>query len=275
MEPHLYYIKLTNKKENLIGYKIGVTTRPLNRRFASYYGNSLIELEILYHENRSNGEVIEQAILERYSNFLLGEQAKKLLNKEHSAGFSEIFTTDLRTLDANFLHGEYKEYKTPVQKSIQALNYYTVKAELGENINMREAAKKFAVSVSAVSKILSLKKVAGELVVQTLFNGDSIPITALKKDGTIFTKHSTSPDAIRKHYQEMLDGTNSEYKDTIEAQEMAYAQLEITRLLSIMSHDGIKYLISGLERLKDTNKTSYNKEIVEKELGMTPTKEVI
>ncbi len=179
-------------------------------------------------------------------------------------------TLSLDELEEIVIGKETRRHKTPVQKSIQALNYYTAKAELGENISMREAAKKFAVSVSAVSKILSLKKVAGGVVVQKLFNGDSISITALKKDGTIFTKPSTSPDAIRKHYQDMVEGTSGRYADTVEAQEMAYAQLEITRLLSTMSHDGIKYLVSGLERLKDIDKTSYNKAVIEAELGMTP-----
>jgi len=129
----LYYIKLTNKQENLVGYKIGVTTKHLSRRFASYYGNTNIKLEVLYCEKRKDAERVELAILEKYSWFLMGKTAKKLLNKEHSAGFSEVFSTDIRAENSNFLYEDYLDFKSPVQKSIQALNYYTAKLSLGES----------------------------------------------------------------------------------------------------------------------------------------------
>lgn len=176
-------------------------------------------------------------------------------------------TLSLDELEEIILGKETRRHKTPVQKAIQALNYYTAKSKLGENINMREPAKKFGVSTSAVSKILSLRKVAGEVVVQKLFTGDSVRISKSKKDGTIYSLDSKSPDAIRKHYENLLKDSKTKV-DSLDPQEMAYIQLEVTRLLDVLSYDGLSYLSSTIVGKRDLSKTSYDKEVIEKELGL-------
>ncbi len=157
---------------------------------------------------------------------------------------------------------ETRRHKSIVQKAIQSLNYYEAKKELKEDINMRESAKKFGVSVGQVSKVLSLKKVAGEAVVQILFNGGSIKIKKAKANGTIYEIKSTSPDAIRKYYEGLIAKNDSIYEN-MEAEEMAYIQLISTELLNDLSFDGANYLMKIIENSKDINKTSYNKEKIE------------
>lgn len=160
-----------------------------------------------------------------------------------------------------------RRHKTPVQKAVQALNYYEAKKNLKEAVNMTYAAKTFGTTQGTVSKILALRKVAGDAVVQKLFNGDSISITKARQDGTVYNIDSTSPDAIRKHYEGLLK-PNESTTETIAAEEMAYAQLIVTELLDVMSHDGLSYLVSHINSKKDLSKTSYDKVKVNDLLGL-------
>ena len=182
--------------------------------------------------------------------------------------FKKLPTTlSLGELEEIIIGKDVRRHKTSVQKAVQALNYYEIKKSIGETIGMRESAKKFGVTQGTVSKILSLRKVAGEAVVQKLFNGDSINILKAKADGTVYQIKSTSPDAIRKHYEGMLKPEENK-EQSIDALEMAYAQLKVTELLSVMSFDGLSYLMAHLQNARDVNKTSYDTEVVNKELNL-------
>jgi len=160
-----------------------------------------------------------------------------------------------------------RRHKTSVQKATQALNYYEAKKDLKEPVSMSYAAKTFGTTQGTVSKILSLRKVAGDAVIQKLFNGDTIPITKVKNDGTVYKIESVSPDAIRKHYEDLLKPIENR-EGVIDAEEMAYAQLKITKLLDVMSYDGLSYLIAGITSKRDRSRTSYNKTYVNKVLGL-------
>jgi len=174
-------------------------------------------------------------------------------------------TLSKEELEEIIIAKETRRHKTPVQKAIQALNYYDAKEKMNENINMRKVGKIFGVSASQISKVLSLRKVAGEAVLQKLFNGGSIPIKKTKKDGTIYTVNSTSPDAIRKYYQGLINVVND--IETIDALELAYIQLKATEILDILSFDGISHYISIIEQNRDRFKTSYDEEKIKQYLN--------
>ncbi len=180
-------------------------------------------------------------------------------------------TLSMAELEQIVIGKETRRHKSPVIKAIQALNYFEAKDKLKDPISMTKAAKIFAVSQGQVSKVLALRKIAGDAVVQKLFTGGSITIHKAKADGTTYKVDSVSPDAIRRYYLSKLDGgddTNSNPLDRIDAHEMAYAQLLITDIISTMSKDGVNYLANGIKNSIDLNKTSYDKKKVYKYLGL-------
>jgi len=177
-------------------------------------------------------------------------------------------TLSLNELEEFIIAKETRRHKTPVQKAIQALNYYELKKSKNEPISMTHVGKKFGVSQGQISKILTMKKEVPNAIVQSLFGGNAIEIKKRKKDGTLYTIKSTSPHAITQYYKDLRTSMTANRESLIDALEMSFIQIESTRLLETLSTDGVSYLVDILSRSKDINKTSYNADEVKKLLGL-------
>jgi len=252
----VYKVTLTDDK-----VYIGQTNDFISRmgRHKARFGKKFKSAEVIINDAKENDEI---------------DQIAKYRNKLGIDNVVNISAGDkiIKVNNRNLTFTNWFEF-TPVQRAIGALNHYEIEAKLGNKISMSEAAKTFASSKSAISKVLSLRKVAGDAVVQKLFSGDSIPIKKAKADGTVYSINSTSADAIRKYYEGMLLPTEGSRENAIDAIEMAWAQIAVTQLLDLMSYDGIGYLTTHLLNSRDMNKTSYAKDAMMKELDMAVTEE--
>lgn len=169
-------------------------------------------------------------------------------------------TLSMLELEEIIIGKEVRRHKTSTQKAVQAMNYYIKKTKENIDINMTKVGKIFGTSQAQLSRAITCRKAAGELIIQRLFNGEKITIKKAKKDGTIYETQTDSLDAITKYYNainrsNVLGGSSEQ---TISPIELSYSQIIATELIEDMSYDGIRYLISILESRKDISKVNYN-----------------
>jgi hypothetical protein len=192
---------------------------------------------------------------------LYNEVAEEEKFKYRMVKYKKLPTTlSISELEEIIIGKETRRHKTSTQKAVQAMNYYIKKTEEGIDINMTKVGKIFGASQAQLSRAITCRKAAGELVIQRLFNGEKITISKSKKDGTIYKTQTDSLDAITKYYNAINKsnalGRSSE--QTISSIELSYSQILATEIIDDMSYDGINYLINILESNKDTLKVNYN-----------------
>jgi len=245
MSSYLYYIKLTNKEENLVGYKVGTTTGSIEDRFESLISsknkNSIIE--VLSYEHMHDADRVEGAILNKYSKYLMGSSAKLLLKTSGNvirSGYTEVFALDLRSIDSDFAKTASIGYKTPTQKAIMAYReYYSRHKAKGEKVGQAEVANQFGTTVKQLGRAGTLLKKAGEEIVEFLFQGNKIN-TGTEMDPNNTDSLASLINYFDKRGSTLLDlSNNSKVNEDFTVEEMEAIN---TALIDLKSQFGNRLL---------------------------------